>query len=227
MGHKSSDCMLPKKVRANEANVVEEISKEVSDMDLCVSTWLTQIQDNGGLILVPHIVSGATKTSFSGLTPYDKREKLDMGNVATSKIKGKGTVVLKITSSKKLKLQNVLYVLDIRKNLVSGTLLSVHSFRMVFESQKLVLGRGYVLDDMWKLNAIFVKSKDEAIEKFILYKQEVETQLNKKIKMVRSDRGGEYVEPFGEYCAKHGIIYEVTPPYSPQSNGVTEWKIGL
>ena len=60
-----------------------------------------------------------------------------------------------------------------------------------------------------------LKSKDEAIEKFALYKQEVENQLNKKIKMVRSDRGGEYVEPFSEFCAQHGIIHEVTPPYSP------------
>ncbi|XP_017625097.1 uncharacterized protein LOC108468751 [Gossypium arboreum] len=35
MGHKSSDCRIPKKVRANEANVMKEISKEMSDMDLC------------------------------------------------------------------------------------------------------------------------------------------------------------------------------------------------
>ena len=42
--------------------------------------------------------------------------------------------------------------------------------------------------------------------------------------MVRSDRGGEYVEPFGALCAQHGIIHEVTPPYSPQSNGVAERK---
>ncbi|KAL4347277.1 hypothetical protein GQ457_17G016550 [Hibiscus cannabinus] len=42
--------------------------------------------------------------------------------------------------------------------------------------------------------------------------------------MVRSDRGGEYVEPFGEFCSQHGIIHEITPPYSPQSNGVVERK---
>ena len=42
--------------------------------------------------------------------------------------------------------------------------------------------------------------------------------------MVRSDRGGEYVEPFGAFCAQHGIIHEVTPSYSPQSNGVAERK---
>ncbi|KAK5772100.1 hypothetical protein PVK06_048370 [Gossypium arboreum] len=33
MGQKSSYCRIPKKIRANEADVVEEISKEVSNMD--------------------------------------------------------------------------------------------------------------------------------------------------------------------------------------------------
>ena len=69
-----------------------------------------------------------------------------------------------------------------------------------------------------------LKSKDDAIEKFALYKTEVENQLNKKIKMLRSDRGGEYVAPFGELCARHGIVHQVTAPYSPQSNGVAERK---
>nr|GFB36417.1 60S ribosomal protein L23a [Tanacetum cinerariifolium] len=34
-----------------------------------------------------------------------------------------------------------------------------------------------------------LKSKDEAIDKFVLYKTEVENQLGKRIKVVRSDRG--------------------------------------
>lgn len=34
-----------------------------------------------------------------------------------------------------------------------------------------------------------LKSKDETIEKVIPYKKEVGTQLNKIIKMLRSDRG--------------------------------------
>ncbi|KAK8300712.1 hypothetical protein V6Z11_D05G407600 [Gossypium hirsutum] len=72
--------------------------------------------------------------SFSELEPCENGEKLYMGNAATSNIKGKGTVVLKMTSSKELKLQNVLYVPDIRKNLISGTLLNVHDFKMMFES---------------------------------------------------------------------------------------------
>ena len=45
-----------------------------------------------------------------------------------------------------------------------------------------------------------LRSKDKAIEAFIQYKNEVENQLNKKIKVLRSDRGGEYESPFGEFC---------------------------
>ena len=69
-----------------------------------------------------------------------------------------------------------------------------------------------------------VKSKDETIEKFVLYKNEVENQLNKKIKVLRNNRGGEYESPFVDVCAKHGIINETIAPYSPQSNGVAKQK---
>ena len=46
-----------------------------------------------------------------------------------------------------------------------------------------------------------LKSKDEAIEKFVLYKTKVENQLNKKIKVLRSDQGGEYESPFANFCS--------------------------
>ncbi|GJV08382.1 retrotransposon protein, putative, ty1-copia subclass [Tanacetum coccineum] len=48
--------------------------------------------------------------------------------------------------------------------------------------------------------------------------------LGKKLKVVRSDRGGEYVAPLSELCAKHGIRYEFTAPYTPQQNGIAERK---
>ena len=44
---------------------------------------------------------------------------------------------------------------------------------------------------------------------FLSYKTEVENQLDKKIKRIRSDRDGEYVS-FNDYCVKEGIIHEVT-----------------
>ena len=44
-----------------------------------------------------------------------------------------------------------------------------------------------------------LKSKDETIEKFVLYKNEVENQFNKKIKVLSSDRGGEYESSFVDF----------------------------
>ena len=69
-----------------------------------------------------------------------------------------------------------------------------------------------------------LRSKDEALEKVKLYKTKVENQLNQKIKIVRSDRGGEYSEPFNDFCKIHGIIHQTTAPYCPQQNGVAECK---
>ena len=65
---------------------------------------------------------------------------------------------------------------------------------------------------------------NEAIEKFVLNKNEVENQLNKNMKVLRSDRGGEYESPFVDFCAQHGIIHETITPYSPQSNRVAKPK---
>ena len=52
----------------------------------------------------------------------------------------------------------------------------------------------------------------------------MENQLDRKIKVIRSDRGGEYKAPFGDFCSQNGIIHQTIAPYSPQQNGVTERK---
>ena len=70
-----------------------------------------------------------------------------------------------------------------------------------------------------------LRSKDETENTFFVYKEEVENQLDKKIKRLRSDRGGEYVtNSLKEYCEENGIIHEFTAPYCPQSNGIAERK---
>ena len=57
------------------------------------------------------------------------------------------------------------------------------------------------VDDNTKYCYVYLlKTKNEAIEKFVLYKTEVENQFNKKIKVLRSDQGGEYESSFVDFC---------------------------
>ena len=60
-----------------------------------------------------------------------------------------------------------------------------------------------------------LRSKDKDLEMFKHYKNEVENQLSKKIKMIRSDRDEKYETPFDEFYLEHGIIHQTTTPYSP------------
>jgi transposase InsO family protein len=70
--------------------------------------------------------------------------------------------------------------------------------------------------------------KYEAVHYFKIYKFEVENQLEKKIKWLQSDHGGEYFSiEFSKFCMEHGIIHERMPLYSPQSNRIDERKIIL
>ena len=89
-----------------------------------------------------------------------------MGNSAVSKIERKEKVILKWTSEKELTLNDVLHVLNIRKNLISGSILSKKGFKMIFESDKFVLtkggmyvGKGYLVDRLFNANVAVVDKK--------------------------------------------------------------------
>ena len=65
--------------------------------------------------------------------------------------------------------------------------------------------------------------KSEAFEKFKEFRAEVENQLGKHIKTIRSDRGYEYLlRDFKDYLAKNGIISQLTAPGTPQQNDVAK-----
>ena len=51
----------------------------------------------------------------------------------------------------------------------------------------------------------------------------VETETGEKVKVFRTDRGGEFLSnKFKKYCEETGLQRQYTSPYSPQQNGVVE-----
>jgi hypothetical protein len=70
-----------------------------------------------------------------------------------------------------------------------------------------------------------LKSKDEVFSKFKEFKALIENLSERKIKILRSDNGGEYTsKEFVNFCKDVGIKRELTTPYNPQQNSVVERK---
>lgn len=82
------------------------------------------------------------------------------------------------------------------------------------------------VDDCTRMTWIYLlKQKNEVIHIFQQFHKMIQTQYSKKIKILRSDNGGEFVNhKFHEYFKKHGLIHETTCPQTPQQNGVAERK---
>ena len=76
------------------------------------------------------------------------------------------------------------------------------------------------IDDCSRYIYVYLlRSKDETFDAFKCYKSEVENQKERKIKILRSDKGGEYFpEEFDHLCEEFGIIHQSRPLYSP-----TKW----
>nr|GEW30138.1 hypothetical protein [Tanacetum cinerariifolium] len=68
-----------------------------------------------------------------------------------------------------------------------------------------------------------LKQKHEVFETFKAFQKEVENQLGKTIKSLRSDRRGKYMsQEFLDHLKEHRIIAHRTPPYTSQHNGMSE-----
>jgi hypothetical protein len=79
-------------------------------------------------------------------------------------------------------------------------------------------------DDLSRYRYVYLmKHKSETFEKFKEFRNKVENHRNRKIKFLRSDHGGEYLSyDFLAHLKASGIVSQLTPPRTPQRNGVSE-----
>ena len=80
------------------------------------------------------------------------------------------------------------------------------------------------IDDYSRYGYLYLmRYKFEAFERFKEFRNEVEKELERSIKSLRSDRGGEYLsQGFLDYLKDNEILSQRTPPYMPQHNGVVD-----
>ena len=89
------------------------------------------------------------------------------------------------------------------------------------------------IDDFSRYGYIYLlNEKSQSVDALEVYITEVERQLDRKVKIVRSDRGGEFYGrydesgqhpgPFAKFLEKHGICAQYTMLGTPQQNGVAE-----
>jgi transposase InsO family protein len=81
-----------------------------------------------------------------------------------------------------------------------------------------------VIDDFSRFSWVFfLKRKSDTSITLHAFFNHVERQFGKKIKRIRSDNCGEYMSnELKDFFLTSGVIHELTPPYSPESNGIAE-----
>lgn len=92
---------------------------------------------------------------------------------------------------------------------------------------KTLAGSKYLLtfmDDYSRYVCVyFLKDKSGVFDAFSKYVAMAERQTGRKLKVLRSDNGAEFVnKKFNNYCSLKGIVHQTTIAYTPQQNGVSE-----
>lgn len=81
----------------------------------------------------------------------------------------------------------------------------------------------FIDDYSRNVNVYFLKNKSNVKEIFQMYKNEMENHLERKIKILRTDNGLEYLNnQMFKYLTDLGIKHQTTVPYTPEQNGLAE-----
>ena len=72
---------------------------------------------------------------------------------------------------------------------------------------------------------LFLASKDETFENFLVFLKKGEKRVGHSLICLRSDHGKEFENlSFFYFCNEHGVDHNFSAPRTPQQNGVVERK---
>ena len=72
-------------------------------------------------------------------------------------------------------------------------------------------------------SSIQLRTRSQTIQEvFGNFVRLAEVQIGKKVKIIRTDGGGEYLGDLIPFLESLGIVHETTAPYTVQSNGRAE-----
>ncbi|RVX07895.1 Retrovirus-related Pol polyprotein from transposon TNT 1-94 [Vitis vinifera] len=174
------------------------------EINLAVVPTDTWWIDTGAITHISVTMQGCLRSRM----PTDGERYIYVGNGNKATVKAIGLFILQLDSGCTLDLEETFVVPSFRQNLIFVSCLDKFGYCCSF-------GNGMSLD------------------MFKNFKAEVENQLSKKIKVVRSDREGEYYGrydgsgeqrpwPFAKYLMECGIVPQYTMPGTPSQNGVAE-----
>ncbi|GJZ33833.1 retrotransposon protein, putative, ty1-copia subclass [Tanacetum coccineum] len=157
-----------------------------------------------------------------------------MGNGAQAVVEAIGTFDLVLPSGLVLKLNNCYFAPSIVRGVVSFSCLLDLGFKHTVASNGISVSlNGVFYFSAISVNGVFeidmIKCHQEYNSVFFLASIRREkfrlgsSIFALKIKALRSDRGGEYLsQEFKDYLSENGIVQNLTSPYTPQQNGVSE-----
>lgn len=81
-----------------------------------------------------------------------------------------------------------------------------------------------IVDDFSRFTWVFfLKQKSEATPKLKMFIKQVELQLRKLVRNIRSDNGIEFKnKEFKDFLTDKGVSHNFSAPYTPQHNGIVE-----
>jgi hypothetical protein len=167
MGHIARNCSLIQRARENKEGKMHHVhtveddeppkkvanEDESNDEEYVLISSLTGTATHGSDIFL--VDSGASKQmtcykdSLSNLTHKDSSHKVKLGDEYQYLIKGLGEASYKLDSGKPMKMKKVLYVLGLKKNILSISTLDEKGYRVAFvDGQILMCPRGKNFDDV-------------------------------------------------------------------------------